>query len=176
MAYLTLRFNIIIQNRSEFFKLLPASTWVSWRRSLTPPKICRTHFWPEDAILQFQVSHHLFIKIIWSHPYLPTYHSFCCVSLRFFSIRQVVILEHKSIICAGYSAVMHIHCAAEEVTVIVSIFYYYFPCLFVYWNMVKISYLKFSSFILYYFKIIYRYSCSFILSCHVIFLLHLFLL
>lgn len=30
---------------------------------------------------------------------------------------QVVILEHKSIICAGYSAVMHIHCAAEEVTV-----------------------------------------------------------
>lgn len=34
---------------------------------------------------------------------------------------QVVILEHKSIICAGYSAVMHIHCAAEEVTVKVSI-------------------------------------------------------
>lgn len=33
---------------------------------------------------------------------------------------QVVILEHKSIICAGYSAVMHIHCAAEEVTVKVS--------------------------------------------------------
>jgi len=32
-----------------------------------------------------------------------------------------VILEHKSIICAGYSAVMHIHCAAEEVTVKVSI-------------------------------------------------------
>jgi peptide chain release factor subunit 3 len=30
---------------------------------------------------------------------------------------QVVILEHKNIICAGYSAVMHIHCAAEEVTV-----------------------------------------------------------
>jgi len=30
---------------------------------------------------------------------------------------QVVILEHKSIICAGYSAVMHIHCVAEEVTV-----------------------------------------------------------
>lgn len=35
---------------------------------------------------------------------------------------QLVILEHKSIICAGYSAVMHIHCAAEEVTVNVSIF------------------------------------------------------
>lgn len=33
---------------------------------------------------------------------------------------QVVILEHKSIICAGYSAVMHIHCVAEEVTVKVS--------------------------------------------------------
>ena len=33
---------------------------------------------------------------------------------------QVVILEHKSIICAGYSAVMHIHCAAEEITVNVS--------------------------------------------------------
>lgn len=30
---------------------------------------------------------------------------------------QLVILEHRSIICAGYSAVMHIHCAAEEVTV-----------------------------------------------------------
>lgn len=30
---------------------------------------------------------------------------------------QVVILEHKSIICPGYSAVMHIHCAAEEVVV-----------------------------------------------------------
>ncbi|CAH0385235.1 unnamed protein product [Bemisia tabaci] len=32
-------------------------------------------------------------------------------------VAQVVILEHKSIICAGYSAVMHIHCVAEEVTV-----------------------------------------------------------
>ncbi|XP_050298359.1 eukaryotic peptide chain release factor GTP-binding subunit ERF3A [Anthonomus grandis grandis] len=30
---------------------------------------------------------------------------------------QLVIIEHKSIICAGYSAVMHIHCAAEEITV-----------------------------------------------------------
>jgi len=37
---------------------------------------------------------------------------------------QVVILEHKSIICAGYSAVMHIHCVAEEVTV--KVFYFYF--------------------------------------------------
>lgn len=33
---------------------------------------------------------------------------------------QVVILEHKSIICPGYSPVMHIHCAAEEVVVKVS--------------------------------------------------------
>lgn len=38
---------------------------------------------------------------------------------------QLVILEHKSIICAGYSAVMHIHCAAEEVTVKVSVEYFY---------------------------------------------------
>lgn len=30
---------------------------------------------------------------------------------------QVVILEHKSIICAGYSAVCHIHSVAEEITV-----------------------------------------------------------
>lgn len=38
---------------------------------------------------------------------------------------QLVILEHKSIICAGYSAVMHIHCAAEEITVAVSILKYF---------------------------------------------------
>lgn len=30
---------------------------------------------------------------------------------------QIVILEHKSIICAGYSAVMHIHTSAEEVSI-----------------------------------------------------------
>ncbi|KAF9422015.1 hypothetical protein HW555_002235 [Spodoptera exigua] len=30
---------------------------------------------------------------------------------------QLLILQHKSIICAGYSAVMHIHCAVEEVSV-----------------------------------------------------------
>lgn len=41
------------------------------------------------------------------------------INVLFFQVfdAQVVILEHKSIICAGYSAVMHIHCAAEEVTV-----------------------------------------------------------
>lgn len=32
---------------------------------------------------------------------------------------QLAILEHKSIICAGYSAVMHIHTLAEEVTLTV---------------------------------------------------------
>jgi len=31
---------------------------------------------------------------------------------------QVVILEHKSIICAGYKAVLHIHNAVEEVTLV----------------------------------------------------------
>ena len=30
---------------------------------------------------------------------------------------QVVILEHKSIICSGYSAVLHIHTAVEEISV-----------------------------------------------------------
>ena len=29
---------------------------------------------------------------------------------------QLAILEHKNIICAGYSAVMHCHTLAEEVT------------------------------------------------------------
>ena len=33
---------------------------------------------------------------------------------------QLIILEHKNIICAGYSAVMHVHTAAEEVTLSVS--------------------------------------------------------
>lgn len=35
---------------------------------------------------------------------------------------KVVILEHKSIICPGYSAVLHIHAAIEEVSVKVSKF------------------------------------------------------
>lgn len=34
---------------------------------------------------------------------------------------QLAILEHKSIICAGYSAVMHIHTLSEEVTLSVSV-------------------------------------------------------
>ena len=33
---------------------------------------------------------------------------------------QVVILEHKSIICAGYTAILHIHNAVEEVKLVVS--------------------------------------------------------
>ena len=36
---------------------------------------------------------------------------------------QLAILEHKNIICAGYSAVMHIHTLAEEVTLPVSCLY-----------------------------------------------------
>jgi peptide chain release factor subunit 3 len=34
-------------------------------------------------------------------------------------IAQLAILEHKSIICAGYSAVMHVHTLAEEVNLLV---------------------------------------------------------
>ena len=34
---------------------------------------------------------------------------------------QLAILEHKNIICAGYSAVMNVHTLAEEVTLSVSI-------------------------------------------------------
>ena len=33
---------------------------------------------------------------------------------------QLAILDHKNIICAGYSAVMHCHTLAEEVTLSVS--------------------------------------------------------
>lgn len=34
---------------------------------------------------------------------------------------QLAILEHKSIICAGYSAVMHVHTLSEEVTLSVRV-------------------------------------------------------
>ena len=34
---------------------------------------------------------------------------------------QIVILEHKSIICAGYSAVLHIHSVVEEVQIKVGV-------------------------------------------------------
>lgn len=33
---------------------------------------------------------------------------------------QLAILDHKNIICAGYSSVMHIHTLAEEITLAVS--------------------------------------------------------
>ena len=36
-------------------------------------------------------------------------------------IAQLAILEHKNIICAGYSAVMHVHTLSEEVTLLVGI-------------------------------------------------------
>ncbi|EAU84760.1 eukaryotic polypeptide chain release factor 3 [Coprinopsis cinerea okayama7 len=37
---------------------------------------------------------------------------------------QLAILEHKSIICAGYSAVMHIHTLSEEVTLTALLHYF----------------------------------------------------
>jgi len=37
---------------------------------------------------------------------------------------QLAILEHKSIICAGYSAVMHIHTLSEEVTLSALLHYF----------------------------------------------------
>lgn len=37
---------------------------------------------------------------------------------------QLAILEHKSIICAGYSAVMHVHTLAEEVTLSALLHYF----------------------------------------------------
>lgn len=40
-------------------------------------------------------------------------------------IAQLAILEHKSIICAGYSAVLHVHALSEEVSLLVSLSYGY---------------------------------------------------
>ncbi|KIK65292.1 hypothetical protein GYMLUDRAFT_38735 [Collybiopsis luxurians FD-317 M1] len=37
---------------------------------------------------------------------------------------QLAILEHKSIICAGYSAVMHVHTLSEEVTLLALLHYF----------------------------------------------------
>jgi translation elongation factor EF-1alpha len=45
----------------------------------------------------------------------PTYIGLCSDCLLAFV--QIVILEHKSIICAGYSCMLHIHTCAEEVTI-----------------------------------------------------------
>ncbi|CAG8771044.1 10046_t:CDS:2, partial [Acaulospora colombiana] len=33
-------------------------------------------------------------------------------------IAQIAILEHKNIICAGYSAVLHVHTLSEEITLL----------------------------------------------------------
>ncbi|KAG0709601.1 P-loop containing nucleoside triphosphate hydrolase protein [Suillus ampliporus] len=37
---------------------------------------------------------------------------------------QLAILEHKNIICAGYSAVMHVHTLSEEVTLVALLHYF----------------------------------------------------
>ena len=37
---------------------------------------------------------------------------------------QLVILDHKNIICAGYGAVMHVHTLAEEVSLSALLHYY----------------------------------------------------
>ena len=37
---------------------------------------------------------------------------------------QLAILEHKNIICAGYSAVMHAHTLAEEVSLVALLHYF----------------------------------------------------
>ena len=39
------------------------------------------------------------------------------IALKWLDLPQVAILEYKSIICAGYSAVLHIHTCAEEVAI-----------------------------------------------------------
>lgn len=38
----------------------------------------------------------------------------------FLIVLQIVIIEHKSIICPGYNAVLHIHTCIEEVEITVS--------------------------------------------------------
>lgn len=37
---------------------------------------------------------------------------------------QLAILDHKNIICAGYSAVMHVHTASEEVQLVALLHYF----------------------------------------------------
>lgn len=39
----------------------------------------------------------------------------------FWIVLQIVIIEHKSIICPGYNAVLHIHTCIEEVEITVSV-------------------------------------------------------
>ena len=40
-------------------------------------------------------------------------------------VLQIVIIEHKSIICPGYNAVLHIHTCIEEVEITVSVLWSY---------------------------------------------------
>lgn len=56
-----------------------------------------------------------------------------------------MILEHKSIICAGYSAVMHIHCAAEEVTVKVSIGFFFHNPLMKSYHLILAAIMRFGT-------------------------------
>lgn len=42
------------------------------------------------------------------------------VSSQLLVLFQIVIIEHKSIICPGYNAVLHIHTCIEEVQITVS--------------------------------------------------------
>ena len=35
---------------------------------------------------------------------------------------QLIILDHKNIICAGYSAIMHVHTLSEEINLAVGTF------------------------------------------------------
>lgn len=41
------------------------------------------------------------------------------LTLAIVSSPQIVIIEHKSIICSGYNAVLHIHTCIEEVQIVV---------------------------------------------------------
>ncbi len=44
-----------------------------------------------------------------------------CICVILVPFHQVVILEYKSIICAGFSCVLHIHNVDEEVEIVVSV-------------------------------------------------------
>lgn len=44
---------------------------------------------------------------------IMVFHNLLCLS------PQIVIIEHKSIICPGYNAVLHIHTCIEEVQITV---------------------------------------------------------
>lgn len=41
------------------------------------------------------------------------------MTLHCLYLKQIVIIEHKSIICPGYGAVLHIHTCIEEVQITV---------------------------------------------------------